>query len=99
MEKPVKIRYLLFSLSCREPYFTLSCIIRKLWVFCTPNTTVFRYRKKWKEVFILPTLETNYRNRYCILLISTEFLPVLRNIISESAAICQIIYIDNMNDD
>lgn len=34
-----------------------------------------------------------------MLLISIEFLPVLRNIIPESAAISQIIYFENMKDD
>lgn len=38
-------------------------------------------------------------NRYCMLLIPIEFLPVLRNVIPESAAVSQIIYFENMNCD
>lgn len=77
-------------------FFTLSCIIRKLGNFFFSYCWIGQI---WKEIFILPTLETNYRNRYCMLLISIEFLPILRNIISESAAVSQIIYFENMNDD
>lgn len=94
MQKPVRIRYLFFPFLWWTTFFTLSCIIMKLFFFlCCWIGQI------WKELSILPTLETNYRNRYCRLLISIEFLPVLRSIISESAAVSQIMYFENMNDD
>lgn len=83
-----------FFLSCGEPLFLhFPALLWNFFFLCCWIGQI------WKELSILPTLETNYRNRYCRLLISIEFLPVLRSIISESAAVSQIMYFENMNDD